>query len=155
MCFVFIWEQTATCATYILNWLVFITEMKSVYREVRTGSLTKAVCASYLIEHRNFFAINKHIFDGYTELNWMYIGLIDPLKTQNLKTQPHLQEFLHHNSVYPYTRHWIPKYRSWITTHSSDPHVKKTTKQKPKRAVRTSANLPNLHFHFFLCVFLL
>ena len=31
MCFVFIWEQTATCATYSINWLVFITEMKSVY----------------------------------------------------------------------------------------------------------------------------
>ena len=48
LCFVFIWEQTATCATYSINWLVFITEMKSVYYAVRTGSLTKAVCASYL-----------------------------------------------------------------------------------------------------------
>jgi len=36
---VFIWEQTATCATYIINWLVFITELKSVYNAVRTGSL--------------------------------------------------------------------------------------------------------------------
>jgi hypothetical protein len=26
--FVFVWEQTATCATYSINWLVFITEMK-------------------------------------------------------------------------------------------------------------------------------
>jgi len=25
MCFVFIWEQTATCATYSINWLVFMT----------------------------------------------------------------------------------------------------------------------------------
>ena len=25
---IFIWEQTATCATYSINWLVFITEMK-------------------------------------------------------------------------------------------------------------------------------
>ena len=48
MCFVFIWEQTATCATHSINWLVFITEMKSVYCAVRTGSLNKAVCASYL-----------------------------------------------------------------------------------------------------------
>ena len=24
MCFVFIWEQKATCATYSINWLVFI-----------------------------------------------------------------------------------------------------------------------------------
>jgi hypothetical protein len=32
MCFVFIWEQTATCATYRINWLVFITEMKFLQR---------------------------------------------------------------------------------------------------------------------------
>jgi len=48
MCFVFIWEQTATCATYSINWSVFITEMKSVYSAVRTESLNKAVCASSL-----------------------------------------------------------------------------------------------------------
>ena len=47
MCFVFIWEQTSTCATYSINWLVFTTEMKSVYCAVRTGYLNKAVCASY------------------------------------------------------------------------------------------------------------
>jgi len=43
MCFVFISEKTATCATYSINWLVFITEMKSVYSAVRTGSLYIAV----------------------------------------------------------------------------------------------------------------
>ena len=48
MCFVWIWEQTATCATYSINWLVFIIEMKSVYSAVRTGALNKAVCALYL-----------------------------------------------------------------------------------------------------------
>ena len=48
LCFVFIWEQTATCATYSINWLVFITEIKSVYCAVRTGSLNKAVSASDL-----------------------------------------------------------------------------------------------------------
>jgi hypothetical protein len=42
MCFVFIWEQTATCATYSINLLVFIAEMKSVYSAVRTGSLNKS-----------------------------------------------------------------------------------------------------------------
>jgi len=35
-CFVWISEQTATCATYSINWLDFITEMKSVYSAVRT-----------------------------------------------------------------------------------------------------------------------
>jgi len=48
VCFVFIWEQTATSATYSINWLVFIAEMKSVYSAVRTGSLNKAVWASSL-----------------------------------------------------------------------------------------------------------
>jgi hypothetical protein len=48
LCFVFIWEQIATCATYSINWLVFITEMKSVYSAVRTWSFNKAVCASSL-----------------------------------------------------------------------------------------------------------
>jgi hypothetical protein len=45
---IFISEQTATCATYFINWLLFIAEMKSVYCAVRTGSLNKAVCASTL-----------------------------------------------------------------------------------------------------------
>jgi len=46
----FIWEQTATSATYSINWLVFITELKSVYSAVRTGSLNKAVCALFNIQ---------------------------------------------------------------------------------------------------------
>ena len=59
MCFVFISEQTATFASYSLNWLVFITEMKSVYSAVWTGALNKAVCASSLkptghVMHRQF-----------------------------------------------------------------------------------------------------
>jgi hypothetical protein len=48
MCFVFIGEETATCATYTINWLVFITDMKSVYSAVSTGPLNKAVCSSSL-----------------------------------------------------------------------------------------------------------
>jgi hypothetical protein len=46
VCFVFIWEQTAIISLYSINWLVFITEMKSVHCAVRTGSLNIAVCAS-------------------------------------------------------------------------------------------------------------
>ena len=48
MCFVFISQQTATPARYNINGLVFITQMKSVYSAVRTGSLNKRVCASSL-----------------------------------------------------------------------------------------------------------
>jgi hypothetical protein len=59
-CFVFIWEQTST---YSINWLVFVTEMKSDYSAVRTGSLNKAVCASS-------FRINSDFCDTYS-INWL------------------------------------------------------------------------------------
>jgi hypothetical protein len=38
-------KAVCACATYSINRLVFITEMKSVYSAVRTGSLNKAVCS--------------------------------------------------------------------------------------------------------------
>ena len=47
LCCIFL-RTNSDCATYSINWLVFITEMKSVYSAVRTGSLNKAVCASSL-----------------------------------------------------------------------------------------------------------
>jgi len=71
LCFVFIWEQTATCATYSINWLVFITEMKSIYSAVRTGALNRAVLASYLkgylpivlrINYIQFISISKPLY---------------------------------------------------------------------------------------------
>jgi hypothetical protein len=40
--FVRIWEQTATFTLYIINWLVFIAVVESVYSAVRTDSLHKA-----------------------------------------------------------------------------------------------------------------
>jgi len=40
--------------------LVFITEMKSVYSAVRTGSLNKAVCASSL---KGSYSVDKHHFN--------------------------------------------------------------------------------------------
>jgi hypothetical protein len=48
VCFVLIWEKNSDLCHLIINWLVFITEMKSVYCAVRTGSLNKAVCAPSL-----------------------------------------------------------------------------------------------------------
>ena len=35
-------SMTATFALYVINWLVFITVVESVYSEVRTDSLYKA-----------------------------------------------------------------------------------------------------------------
>ena len=63
-----IWEQTATCAIYIINWLVFITELKSVYCAVRTGSLNEAVCASSL-------RVNATI-NGWEGYAWVDIAVI-------------------------------------------------------------------------------
>jgi len=40
--FVGISEQTATFAVYIINWLVFITTVESVYSAVWTDSLYRA-----------------------------------------------------------------------------------------------------------------
>ena len=48
LCFVFIWEQKATRTTYSIIWLVFKTDMKSVYSAVRTGALNIAACTSSL-----------------------------------------------------------------------------------------------------------
>ena len=42
MCFVTISEQTATFALYCTDWLVFITEVESVYCAVRIESLYNA-----------------------------------------------------------------------------------------------------------------
>jgi hypothetical protein len=39
-------QRLVPLTSSIITWLVFITEMKSVYSAVRTGSLNKAVCAS-------------------------------------------------------------------------------------------------------------
>jgi hypothetical protein len=41
MCFVRISDQTATFALYIIEWMVFINEVESVYSAVRTESLYK------------------------------------------------------------------------------------------------------------------
>ena len=48
LCSVCLSKQTVTFVLYTIKRLVFITEMKSVYSAVRTGSLNKAVCASSL-----------------------------------------------------------------------------------------------------------
>ena len=95
MCFVFIWEQTATCATYSINWLVFITEMKSVYCAVRTASLNKAVCASYLkryiaitclLKFVFFYVIKKLLTSVYVLVTSfiLYSDFIEPRKEMNI-----------------------------------------------------------------------
>ena len=73
MCFIFISKQMATFAPYSINWLVFITKMKSVYCAVRTGSLNKAVCASYLKDYAAIFSKYHHpIFSHSLGISFIY-----------------------------------------------------------------------------------
>ena len=69
MCFVFICEQTSTCATYSINWLVFITAIKSVYCAVVTGPLNKAGCASSVkrLKLGLQFSDSKRIFSVFLQ----------------------------------------------------------------------------------------
>jgi len=75
MCFVFIWEQTATWTTYSINWLVFITEIKSVYSAVRTGSLNKAVFSSSLKGYSNAKPGGRNI-----KYSWNAVSTIRKIK---------------------------------------------------------------------------
>ena len=70
MCFLFISEQTATFVPYNLNWLVFITDMKSVYCVIRIGSFNKTVYDS-VGEKVNHQSQHKHnySFSGALAIN--------------------------------------------------------------------------------------
>ena len=94
MCFVFIWEQTATCATYSINWLVFITEMKSVYCAVRTGVVMPihgaSVCDLITVEYITLSVIS------FWSSDWLSISgdkslvqslVFDALVTDGLERQ--------------------------------------------------------------------
>jgi len=57
-----------------INWLVFITEMKSVYSAVRTVSLNKAVCALskkglryYFLNEKLIYVIHIHTLKTVTQ----------------------------------------------------------------------------------------
>ena len=99
MCFCIISEQTATCATYSINWSVFITQMKSVYSAVRTGSLNKAVCASSFrtnsdlchLQHKliGFYNPDEKCLQRGTDWVFKYSGLRFVFKVIN---KPHLSE---------------------------------------------------------------
>ena len=62
MCFVWIWEQTAIISLYNINWLVFITEMESVYWAVRAVCLEKFRAAQCCHHSDVFFTRTCIIF---------------------------------------------------------------------------------------------
>jgi len=59
----------ATSASYNMNWLVFITEMESVYCAVRTGSLNKAVCSLSFKVNNCIFCLRVYAFCIYLRTN--------------------------------------------------------------------------------------
>jgi hypothetical protein len=60
-CFLRISKQTATFAVYVINLLVFITAVKSVYSAVRTGSLYKADFFSSVKVKQDYLHFNSDI----------------------------------------------------------------------------------------------
>jgi len=73
MCFVFISVQTVTSTSCYMNWLVLITEMKSVYCAVLKGSLNKTVCSLSLkisinLQHHWFLLFTNWKFYLYKKL---------------------------------------------------------------------------------------
>jgi hypothetical protein len=96
MCFVFIWEQTATCDTYSVNWLIFITEMKSVYSAVRTGPLNKAVCALSLYRFNYASRITTRSFKS-SGLSCYVFGWFPTFRTNRMPSSLCAEEEkLHH-----------------------------------------------------------
>ena len=135
--------------------------MKSVYSAVRTGSLNRAVWASYLKSQtytqpllanwiQEILRLNKHKFEVI-----LYVSNLHRYDRQiyHKNYERSLICKIPTPVQYLLIRQWIPEYRIWIKNHSSQPHVKRTPKQKPNRAVKTSAGLTNLHFHFFFVCF--
>jgi len=68
MCFVFISEQTATCATYNINWLVFITKMKKqcgpdwVFKQISLRFICKVLLISSDCYFSNYISSVTHLF---------------------------------------------------------------------------------------------
>jgi hypothetical protein len=67
-------EAVCACATYSINRLVFITEMKSVYSAVRTGTLNKSVCAcatysiNWLVFITEMKSVHSAVRTGYLNI---------------------------------------------------------------------------------------
>ena len=74
MCFVRIWQQTAIISLYKINWLVFISEMESVYCAVRTEYLT-IIHVTVLLQSRRALAqtVSRRLVTAETGV-WSYVG---------------------------------------------------------------------------------
>jgi len=72
MCFAWISEETAIISLYSNYLSVFITQMKSVYSAVRTGSLNKAVCATSFRTNSDLCHLQHKLFDFITQMKSVY-----------------------------------------------------------------------------------
>jgi len=73
MCFVWIWEQTATISLYNIKWLVFITETECVYCAVRSTFYVLPTQCIYvfcvdLSINSDYFTV-KHYLVGFCNRN--------------------------------------------------------------------------------------
>jgi hypothetical protein len=110
-------KKTATCATYIINWSVFITEMESVYSAVRTGSLNKAVWASSLREA-------EHVSAALTEgLPWFF---------SIVRQMPGHKLMQRRGTARNPPPAWRPHLSAWITALVRQPGFKPQAANQPK-----------------------
>ena len=158
MCFVFIWEQTATCTTYSINWSVFITEMKSVYCAVRTGSLNKAVWASYLKGYSHLTVYLLRWLNTYHPQPLIFLLRRRRPPGKSLAHEfrlegPTLVSLLEPNSLCPFRtpkqKQYFPPYLSqWPTASATDLLQMTTRESSPKH----SAHLPLTRSNFVIFI---
>ena len=84
MSFVWIWEQTAIISLYSINWLVCITETKSVYCAVRSGSL-------YIILH----SAHTAVFMCFVWI-WEQTEIISLYSINHLALEMDIYSLVHH-----------------------------------------------------------
>jgi hypothetical protein len=102
-CFVRIWEQTATIALYVINWLVFITVVESVYSAVRTDSLYKTEQAFVSKRLRQKWWGSQWNIAFVTWKEAIQLGLLynQPITSYDLMVNPyHFQLTYRFNTMY-------------------------------------------------------
>ena len=105
-CFVRISEQTATFALYIINWVVFITVMESVYSAVRTDCLYKADYVQYLKVNDAMKWNSDAALNTYILITQIYISVIH-IRTLTINSHNKTNKCTSNKITYIYFYHTI------------------------------------------------